>query len=225
MIPGIGAVIPAFHEEARIGEVVSAAAAFIDPSLIVVVDDGSADGTARVAASAGARVVRHETNRGKGAALRTGFGVFTAGTAARAVLTVDADGQHDLSLVPRFVEAMDEGGLDIVIGSRMDETTGMPAIRRLTNRVTSAVVSARAGARIPDSQSGYRLVSVDLLRRIDLVTSHFETESELLIKGARAGASIGSIPIPTIYGTERSKIRPGRDTWRFLVLVVRSLFW
>ena len=225
MLDRIGAVIPAFEEEKRIGDVVRAVTSHLDPSLVVVVDDGSLDGTARNAAAEGARVVRHAANRGKGAALRSGFDLLVSEGVARAVFTVDADGQHDTSLMPRFVEEMDARSLDIVIGSRMGETAGMPALRRLTNRVTSAVVTARAGVRIADSQSGFRLVRTELLRRVRLVTSHFETESEMLIKGARAGASFGSVSIPTIYGAEQSKIRPGRDTWRFLVLVVRSLFW
>jgi len=107
----------------------------------------------------------------------------------------------------------------------MSERKGMPLVRVLTNIATSAVVSALARCRIEDSQSGYRLIRADVIRKIELVTSRYETESEILIKSSRVGARISAVPIRTIYGSEESTINPFRDTVRFFVLVFRGLFW
>ena len=95
----------------------------------------------------------------------------------------------------------------------------------MTNRATSAVISARSGTRIDDSQSGYRLIDAKILREVELVTGKYETESEILIKAARMGARISSVPIRTIYADEKSTIHPVRDTIRFFALVFRSFFW
>jgi hypothetical protein len=96
---------------------------------------------------------------------------------------------------------------------------------RRTNIVTSAVISIRAGCRIKDSQSGYRLIRAEVVRNVELVTERYETESEILIKAAHMGARISSVPVRTIYGTEQSTINPIADTFRFFVLVIRSIFW
>ena len=220
-----GVIIPAYNEREHIAGVILSLKEIFPPGNIVVVDDGSGDGTAKTARSTGAVVIEHPENRGKGAALRSGFEYFTRKTAIRGVFTLDADGQHDPSEISGFIERFNEAGADILIGNRMDSTENMPLVRKLTNRFTSMVISRRAGCRIEDSQSGYRLIRNSLLSRIDLVTEHFETESEILIKAGREGATIGSVPISTIYATEESKINPLRDTVRFFKLVMKSFFW
>jgi len=101
----------------------------------------------------------------------------------------------------------------------------MPAMRKFTNRTTSAIISRIAGCKISDSQSGYRLISRRVLEKIELVTGRYDTESEILIKAGREGAKIESVPIKTIYADEVSSINPLRDTIRFLSLVIRSFFW
>lgn len=225
MFDECGAVIPAYNPGDALPPVLEGVKRFIRPDRIVVVDDGSADGTALVAESTGVSLVRHESNRGKGEALKSGFEYLLTKREIEAIFTIDADGQHDPAEIPAFVEAFRAGRGELLVGNRMSERAGMPLIRVLTNIVTSAVVSALARCRIEDSQSGYRLISTEVIRKIDLVTSRYETESEILIKSSRIGAKISSVPIRTIYGSEESTINPFRDTVRFFVLVFRGLFW
>jgi glycosyltransferase involved in cell wall biosynthesis len=159
-------------------------------------------------------------NRGKGAALRTGFAAaLTAG--ADWVFTLDADGQHDPAEMPAFLAAARTGGADLWIGDRMRNTADMPWLRRLVNRFTSFIISTLAGQSISDSQSGYRLIGAPVLRALDLRFDRFEAESEILVKASRAGFRIGSVPIRTIYGEERSTIHPVRDSVRFISLVLK----
>jgi glycosyltransferase involved in cell wall biosynthesis len=219
------AIVPAYNAARFVEPVVAAIARYIPLSNIIVVDDGSSDGTGAAARRAGARVVSHETNRGKGAAIRTAAAVIRSMPGIEAVIMLDADGQHDPAEIPRFAEAFSTGGADLIIGDRMGAAGGMPPIRVFTNRLTSAIVSLRAGQRIPDSQNGYRLIRASLLARLELVTSRYEIESEMIIKACHAGGRAASIPVRTIYGSEESAIHPFRDTCRFIALVMRSLFW
>lgn len=225
MYDNYGAVVPAYNPGDALAQLLEGVKSHIPADQIVVVDDGSVDGTMHRAEAAGVHLVRHETNRGKGEALKSGFEYLLSVEGIDAVFTIDADGQHDPEEIPLFVEAYRAGRGDLLVGNRMGERAGMPRIRVLTNIATSAVVSALARCRIEDSQSGYRLIRADVIRKIDLVTSRYETESEILIKSSRVGARISSIPIRTIYGSEESTIHPFRDTIRFFVLVFRGLFW
>ncbi len=220
-----GAVIPAYNEQEHIGRVIDKLVRYLPRNNIIVVDDGSTDKTTDAALEKGVRVITHSRNYGKGATLKTGFQVITGMDEVEAVFVLDADGQHDPDEIPSFVSAYQQENYQVIIGNRMCTRKKMPLIRKLTNRLTSCITSLRAGCKIDDSQSGYRLISVDLLKRINLVTDHYETESELLIKASRNNAAIGSVPIKSIYEGETSTINPLRDTLRFLVLVFRSFFW
>lgn len=217
-------VIPCKNVEATVGPLIGKIRA-IDAALdVLVVDDGSTDDTGREAREAGAAVLRHDVNRGKGAALRTGFDHAVA-RGYDALITMDGDLQHDPAAIPAFRRALETGSSDVVIGTRMRAVGDMPGIRIWTNRTTSRVVSRLAGQHIPDSQSGYRIMRTSVVRGLPLVTSRYDTESEILIRAARRGARIGSIPIESIYGDGVSHINPVIDTLRFLRLVVLSLFW
>ena len=220
-----GAVIPAFNAGNHLKGVLEAIKRFIPPGNIVVVDDGSTDDTAATARNSGVKVISHSENMGKGEALKTGCAHLAFSGGIDAVFTIDADGQHAPSEIPAFIRAYEDDAPGIIIGNRMGSTEGMPWIRRMTNRATSAVISARSGMRIDDSQSGYRLIDAKILREVELVTGKYETESEILIKAARMGARISSVPIRTIYADEKSTIHPVRDTIRFFALVFRSFFW
>ena len=220
-----GALIPAFNEAGHIGNVIRGVAGQIPVSNILVIDDGSSDTTVAEAEDAGVEVVRNPVNMGKGATLLKGFGLMSGKPGIEAVFTLDADGQHDPVEMTSFITAYRERKADIVIGSRMADTSGMPALRRVTNWSTSAIISLRASVRIDDSQSGYRLLRLAMMSKLHLVTRNFDLESEILIKAARLGAVIASVPIATIYGEEKSKINPIVDTWRFLKLVFRSFLW
>lgn len=225
MFEGFGAVIPAYNEAAHIAGVIKGVGEMIPLADVIVVDDGSSDGTGEVASAAGASVLRNPGNLGKGSSLIAGYGRLLEREGIEGIFTLDADGQHDPSEMPRFIETFRTMSADLVIGSRMADTRGMPAIRRMTNRLTSSVISRRAGCRIDDTQSGYRLIRSSLLKDMRLVTRRFDTESEILLRAARSGALITSVPISTIYGDETSKIHPLKDTLRFFRLVWRSYFW
>jgi glycosyltransferase involved in cell wall biosynthesis len=211
------ALIPAYNEAERIGDVVRLAGRHVDE--VVVVDDGSVDDTAAVAERAGATILRHQENRGKGAAIATALDYFGRSAAETAVL-LDADGQHDPTEIGKFVEATEKGGVEVVVGTRMGDVRKMPLVRLWTNQFTSWVTSKLSGQRVPDSQCGYRLVRRAVLKDLKLSTTRFETETEMLIQAGRAGHKIGSVPIRTIYQAERSsRIHPWRDTVRFFKLV------
>lgn len=215
------AVIPAYQEEGRIGPVVAEARRYVGE--VIVVDDGSTDSTAEEARRAGAQVVSHERNLGKGAALLRGFQEAKAAGFEGAV-TLDADGQHSPAEIPLLLDAL--AGADLVLGNRMGTAEEMPLVRRLTNRVMSAVISRLCRQRIADTQTGFRAVRLEPLLSLPFEASHFDFESEMLIRMARAGARIAEVPVTTVYGVgERSKIRPCRDTLRFLRLLVRSRRW
>ncbi len=215
-------VIPAFNEEKEIFQLVKSLRTIIEE--VIVVDDGSSDRTATVAREAGAKVISHERNRGKGMALRTGFQAAIS-DGADAAITMDGDGQHDWREMPKLIEKAEESGADIVIGNRMGNIRGMPPIRILTNRLTSWAVSKLGGQKISDSQSGYRFIKRNVLENVKLETANYELESEILIKASRQGYSISSVPVKTIYrADEISKINPLMDTLRFIKLIVR-LMW
>ncbi len=206
------AVIPAFNESGRIGPVVAEARRH--GLAVIVVDDGSSDNTASVAAAAGAEVIRHAENAGKGAALRTGFRRALEAS-YEGVVTLDADGQHDPEEIPKFIEAYERTGIPVLIGNRLWNPAGMPLVRRLTNRFMSWLLSREMGRYVPDTQCGFRFIRTDLLPYLETHSERFAAESEVLLEMAARGIRMDSVRIRTIYGGERSKIRPCADTIRF----------
>jgi len=212
------AVIPAYNESAHIAEVVAGCSSHgLD---VIVVNDCSSDDTIAVAQDAGARVVSHETNRGKGAALETGREAARE-AGFEAMLILDGDGQHSPDDIPAMLAAAEETGADMVIGTRMGDVSTMPFVRRCTNRFMSWLITRMARTKVTDSQSGFRLIRVSLLDEIKVASERFDAESEVIIKAGRAGKKIVEVPIKTIYGDERSKISPVRDTIRFIGLLIR----
>jgi glycosyltransferase involved in cell wall biosynthesis len=211
-------VLPAFREAARIAPVVAAACA--QGATVLVVDDGSPDETAAVAEAAGAVVLRHPVNRGKGAALETGFAEASR-RGCDVVITMDADGQHDPAELRNFIEAYQRTGIPVLIGSRMAEMDTMPWVRRATNRFMSWLLSRMMGQYVPDTQCGYRLYRSDVLPLVVAGAQGFAAESEVLLRLAARGVRMDSVRIRTIYGTEISKIHPVRDTLRFIGMLRR----
>ena len=184
------------------------------PVDVVVVDDGSTDRTSEIAKVSGVAVVAHETNLGKGRSLRDGL-AWGLARGHDAFILMDGDGQHLPSELPKFLEALAQDGVGVVVGNRMDDVLAMPKIRHVTNAILSRWVSQWCRQSVPDSQCGYRAVRRAVLERITLTTDRYEIESELLIKAARAGFRIASVPIATVYRDERSRIHPVADTLRF----------
>ena len=212
------AVIPAYREARHIGPVIEAVRAL--GATVLVVDDGSPDDTARVAEAAGAVVLRHPANRGKGAALQTGFReALRRGCAF--VVTLDADGQHDPADLPNFLDAFRRTGIPVLVGNRMGDRAAMPWLRRITNRVMSRLLSSIMGHYVPDTQCGYRLYRSDILAVVALDSPGFAAESEVLLRLAARGVRMDAVRVRTIYGDEASSIRPVRDTWRFFRMLMR----
>ncbi|MBW0001664.1 MAG: glycosyltransferase family 2 protein [Verrucomicrobia bacterium] len=216
--PWTGAIIPAYREEAFIGAVVQGLRKQVGP--VVVVDDGSPDGTASAAERAGALVLRHERNRGKGAAIQTGLN-FLAGTGVERFFLLDGDGQHDPGDIRLFFDAADRTGADLIVGNRMNDLSGMPLIRRWTNQFMSWQISSVCGQKLPDSQCGYRLVRRELIPLLMRCSTGFDFETETLLLACREGHRVCFVPIRTIYRDETSKIRPVRDTIRYFKLMAR----
>ena len=221
-MPGTGVILPAYNAARFLEQVIADIRGEVPGIRVLVVDDGSADGTAETARRAGAEVIVHEVNRGKGGALATGNG-WALREDLDWVYTMDADGQHLPREMPQFMAEAERGGWDAVVGNRMDATRDMPWLRKRTNEFTSWVVSRLAGTRIPDSQNGYRLYRVACLQGLELRTTRYDTESEILVRLARRGYRIGSVPVSTIYGDEKSSINPLVDTGRFFRLVTTLL--
>jgi len=215
-------LIPAYNAELTIGSVLKK----IEPLEIdtIVVDDGSSDETKRVASEYGVHLLEHISNLGKGAALRTGF-QYILQRGYQLVITLDADGQHDPSEIPSLLRIFQSVKPDILIASRAGEFERMTFLRRFWNRLGAKAVARLCRSDITDSQSGFRLIRIDVLREVTLSTSRFETELELLIKACKRGFSVLCVPIatPKIDGTASSHFRPVADTWQECKLFLRIL--
>jgi glycosyltransferase involved in cell wall biosynthesis len=205
------ALIPAYQEAPRVAAVVTDAARYLP---VVVIDDGSTDGTGDTAEAAGATVLRQVQNAGKGAALRTGFRhALDAGAAA--VVTLDGDGQHDPGEIPGFLERFALDRPSLVIGQR--QLASMPPVRRLANTLGGLTLAIALGRIVPDNQSGFRLIDRTLMRAVlDSDETGFEFEVEMIARAVALGLPIAAVPIRTIYDGAPSHIRPGRHLREFL---------
>jgi glycosyltransferase involved in cell wall biosynthesis len=211
-------LIPCYREESAIRNVASQA---IQTGLgdVVIVDDGSPDKTADEARAAGAHVIVHEVNKGKGAAMITGF-TYALENNYEAVITLDGDGQHPPTEIINFVNAWNETNADMIVGTRMGNTENMPFIRLATNKFMSWLLSKSLGQRVSDTQNGFRLYTAKVLPIcIDCSSGGFSAESEHLLQISLHGFKIAEAPTSTIYGEEKSKIRPVRDTIRFFKML------
>ncbi len=190
---------------------------------VVVIDDGSQDNTSEIASDNGAIVLRNENNQGKGASLIKGFR-YALNSGFDAVITMDGDGQHLPEEIPCFIRLAKYSNSGILIGNRMFKRKSMPSARVITNKFMSRLISLVTGQNIPDTQCGFRLIKKEVLEKINLKTSKYETESEIIIKASRLGFKIESVPIKTIYSGEKSQINPFIDTLRFIKFMIRELW-
>jgi glycosyltransferase involved in cell wall biosynthesis len=217
--PKIAAVIPAYNEEKHIGDVVRRTRQKLDK--VLVVDDGSADKSADVARAAGAEVIVHEINRGKGETIKTGLRHWLERD-VDLVIVLDADGQHRPEEIDRFVAAaLSAAEPKLILGTRMDDLASMPRLRRFVNRWMSERISAVCGQEIPDTQCGFRMLHRQLIPELLAGAARFDYETEMLIIASRKGFRIASVPISTVYSDEVSSIHPVRDTIRFFKLMRR----
>jgi glycosyltransferase involved in cell wall biosynthesis len=216
----VAALIPAYCEERFIADVARRTCAQLAD--VLVVDDGSPDRTADEARLAGAEVIRHEVNQGKGAAIQTGLRALRE-RGFDYILILDADGQHRPEEIRRFIETAEREHTKLLVGNRMGDTREMPWQRRVTNQFMSSQISLLCGQRIDDTQCGFRMIHQDVVPLLLGRSGKFDFETEMLILASWQGFRISSVPISTVYGEETSSIHPVRDTLRFFGLMGR--YW
>lgn len=214
-------IIPTYNEAKAIGDLIQQIRQ--QDFEIVVIDDGSADNTAGIARDCGAIVLRNETNQGKGASLVKGFN-YALAQDFDAVITMDGDGQHLPADIFYFIRLATYSENCIFIGNRMLRAKSMPLVRFTTNKFMSWLISKFSGQKIPDTQCGFRLIKREVLKKIDLKTSKYETESEVIVRAARLGFKIESVPIKTVYNSEKSQINPIVDSFRFIRFMIGELW-
>ncbi|MBI5958524.1 MAG: glycosyltransferase family 2 protein [Chloroflexi bacterium] len=211
------ALIPAYNEAEHVAEVIGAAQKFLP---VLVVDDGSRDNTADLAESTGATVLRQIPNQGKGAALRAGFR-WALDQGYDAVITLDADGQHDPAEIPGFTDLFAARQPDLIIGERT--FTQMPFPRNISNTFGRWLYSWALGQRVNDNQSGYRLISRRLMElTLQSREQGFEFEVEMIVTCVRHGGTVAGVPIRTIYGDQGSHIKPIPQTIHFFRVVMQT---
>jgi glycosyltransferase involved in cell wall biosynthesis len=217
----IAVAIPAFDAVHSIASVVERARAVFAP--VLVIDDGSTDGTAAAARAAGAEVHRFPANRGKGAALSAAFEILF-GRGFTAVITVDADGQHLPEEIPRLLAA--SANADLVLGTRDHLFAEMGAVRRLSNRMSSRAISWAAGQPISDVQTGFRLYTRTLIERTGFPEPGFEAESAVVVRAVRRGCRVATTPVRLGHADGRgaSHYRPVTDGLRIAAGVVRARY-
>jgi glycosyltransferase involved in cell wall biosynthesis len=212
-------IIPCYNHGSHLGKLLSEVRSHCPDWDILVVDDGSGDDTSAAAGLNGCTVLRHPENRGKGAALWSGI-QWGLANGKDWFLFLDADGQHPPEAIPWFLQAAEAVRATFVMGNRLHDVSSMPYHRRLSNWITSWILSRKTGQKIHDSQCGFRLIHRSCLEHFRPVTCHYETETEILLHAARNGAQFASVNIPTIYQGQRSSIDNICDTIRFLRLIV-----
>ncbi|MDX1644155.1 MAG: glycosyltransferase family 2 protein [Thermoanaerobaculia bacterium] len=216
----VAIAIPAYEAAPSIADIVRRSLVQLDE--VLVVDDGSTDATLLEARAAGARILRHPSNVGKGVALRHAFDDLF-GRGFRAVVTIDADGQHLPEEVPRLLEAW-QAGTDLVIGSREHLFAAMSAVRRTSNRWSSHLISLAAGEPVADVQCGFRLYTRDLILSTGFPEARFEAESAVVVRAVRKGFRIRTVPVELGFADGRltSHYRPVVDSLRIFWAVCRA---
>jgi glycosyltransferase involved in cell wall biosynthesis len=213
-------IIPAYNVADTIGDVVKGALQSVPT--VLVADDGSVDGTAENASKAGATVIRVEKNKGKGNALKLLF-KLAGEKGFQAVISMDGDGQHDPVEIPRFIEAHKKNSDNIIVGSRMHARENIPRARYNSMHVARFFISLSANQFVEDTQCGFRVYPLSLIRKMLLTQDGYVTETEILLKAGDMGAKIDFIRIGAIYGEIRSHFRPVLDVTAITAYIISYL--
>ena len=215
----VGCVVTAFNAAPTVRGVVAAIREAVPGAFVIVVDDGSTDGTADAVHGLADATVRFQENRGKGAALREGFARALERGCDR-IVTIDADGQHDPRDAMRLLEAL--GDADLAVGARRRVPGQMPLGRRITNRLSAAAVARCVGQPVADAQSGFRAMRASVAANVKPAGARYEFETEFLICAARRGYRIAYVSIPTSYPRIiPSRFRAVRDSARIIETIWR----
>lgn len=204
-------VLPAFNADSTVATVVTAVRRHLAGAFVLGVDDGSTDATRAVLKRSCDHVICFDVNRGKGAALRAAFAYAAERFPRSAVVTLDADGQHDPAFAPRLLEALEFA--DIVIGTREIGGPSVPPHRRLANIISTAATCAVTRLRLTDSQSGFRAFRGEVVAAIDAQGDRYEYETDFIVRASHRGYRIAEVAVPTLYGPP-SHFRELMDSWR-----------
>lgn len=219
-------LIPAFNEQASVGEVVKGARVYLKQARILVVDDGSSDATSRIARESGACVVRHPFNLGVGTALQTGY-KYAVQNGFRYVIQLDADGQHSPSFLPRFVEKLKETEADLIIGSRFlaGNTTRLPFARRVGNALFGWIVTVLIGEKLSDPTSGFRALKSTVLQYCIGDTYGFDyPDADFLLTIHKLGFRIEEIPIDVLERRNGESQHHGLKPVYYIIKMFLSIF-
>ncbi len=216
---GVAVVIPAYQAAATIAAVVTRTRRAVPDAAVYVVDDGSSDATGELAHAAGATVLVHPCNAGKGRALGAGIARALDG-GAEILVTVDADGQHPPEDIPRLAAPVRVGEADLVLGARA-RRGAMPLGRRLSNWLSAVLASRIAGVRVPDAQTGFRALSRQAAQRVQPRESRYDFETAFLLDALAGGWRVRSVAVPTVYAGQKSHFRAWGDTWRLARVFTR----
>ena len=216
----VTAVLPAYNEELCISSIILGSKKYVDK--IIVVDDGSTDNTAEIAELAGAQVITHPYNKGKGAALKTGFK-----TAAKSeiIVTIDSDGQHNPEEIPKLIAPILSGKADIVNGSRYisGNKKDTPSYRRIGQFLLDKITNMGSGLNITDSQSGFRAFARYTMPAFRFNCADFGIESEMLTDAANAGLRIREVEIGVRYDVDSSTKNPVSHGVSVLFKIINDL--
>ena len=209
------AVIPFYNEYKTINDVIEKTGKHVN--YIIAVDDGSTDGSSsKITLQKNIMIIGDSANRGKGYALRIGMNTAVE-KGFTEIVTLDSDLQHNPDEIPFLLSGLKE--FDIVIGNRLNDLKGMPFHRRMSNKITSKLLSIKTRQKLIDSQSGFRAYRSKVLKNLQTIKNGYEAESEILIKASKKGYKIGFTDVSTIYGNEKSKMNGFKATLDFIKIL------
>ena len=213
--------IPAFNEESCLGDVIAEAKKHADS--VVVCDDGSSDNTSKIAVSNGAKLIRHETNLGKGAAMKSLFD-YAKNHNADLVVMIDGDGQFKANEIPLLIKPI-LNGYDVVIGNRFSKNSEMPNYRAFGNKVLDKMTNIAADLPFEDTQSGFRSYSKKAINSISVQSSGFGSDAEILVNAAQKDLKITDVPVSVLYntGTKTSTKNPVSHTTEVVLSLIELI--